>query len=186
MAATNTDSDVAENNPSSLSASLTPTRQSRRRVDHDKNAFWFVCNTKGENDDAPCNNCGFDRCSQNTAKDMMINAQKIHILDENSDPYPTANITSGKSHDINAADVYDHKSCYSQFIYLALEKILRKISMRQRANWGELCATVIKTCMPEKAYVADSIDIIMDTRITRTELKKRLRGEEVLQPGRLS
>ena len=91
VAATNTESDVAENNASSSSASLTPTRQSTRRVDHDKNALCFVCNLKGENDDAPYNNGGLGRCSQNTAKDMLINAQQIHILEENSDLYPAAN-----------------------------------------------------------------------------------------------
>ena len=82
---------MTKNNPSSSPASLTPARQSTRRVDHDKNAFWFVCNTKGENDDAPYNNGGLGRCSQNTAKDMLVNAQQTHILDENSDLYPAAN-----------------------------------------------------------------------------------------------
>ena len=57
---------------------------------------------------------------------MLINAQKTHTLDQNSDLYPAANrllmAKSGKSHDINAADVYDHKSCYSQFIYFARKK----------------------------------------------------------------
>ena len=136
VAATNTESDVAENNASSSSASLTPTRQWTRRVDHDKNALCFVCNTKGENDDAPYNNCGLDRCSQNTAKDMLINAQKTHILDQNSDLYPAANrllmATSGKSHDINAADVHYHKSCYSQFIYFGRKKNPEEISMRPK------------------------------------------------------
>ena len=88
VAATNTESDVSENNPSSSSASLTSTMQSTKRVYRNKNTLCFVCNIKGEKDDTPYNKGGLGRCSQNTAKDMLINAQKIHF----GPPFPTGRV----------------------------------------------------------------------------------------------
>ena len=51
-------------------------------------------------------------------------------------------------------------------------------SLRPRANWGEFCAAFIKTCMPEKIYVAESIDIIMHTydKNRVKEMTQRRRG----------
>ena len=56
----------------------------------------------------------------------MIEAQKIHILNESSHFYTAANcfkeVTSGSAHDIFTADVLYHKSCYNKFIYILLQQ----------------------------------------------------------------
>ena len=91
-----------------------------------ESSLCFVWDTRQENEDAHYNNGGKGRCSLDSSKSKLIEAQKIHILNESSHFYTAANCfkgaRSGSAHDIFTADVLYHKSCYNKFIYILLQQ----------------------------------------------------------------
>ena len=87
-----------------------------------ESSLYFVCDSRQENDDTDSNDGGKGRCSLDSSKSKLIEAQKIQILNESSNFYTAANClkmaTSDTAHDIYAADVLYHKSCCNKFIYI--------------------------------------------------------------------
>ena len=72
------------------SAFSTPARTPRHSSEM-QSSLCFVCDTRQENDDAYYNDGRKGTCSLNLSKTKLIETQKIHILDESSHFYPSAN-----------------------------------------------------------------------------------------------
>ena len=91
-----------------------------------ESSFCFVCDTRQENDDAHYSDGGKGRCSLDSSKSKLIEAQKIRTLNESSHFYIAPNRlkmdTSGSARDTFAADELYHKSCYNKLIYILLQQ----------------------------------------------------------------
>ena len=97
---------------------ITPQRSSTRRSNLIKKCF--VCDIVTDNDNQSFNKGGLARCSQHSALLKLEIAQAQNVKDHNDTLYPAAlrykMAISGSSHDIFAADIHYHKSCYNKFI----------------------------------------------------------------------
>ena len=106
----------------------TPTRELRRKSSHEKVKICFICNTTTAEDDNTFNNRGLGRCSQNSALEKLEKAKANHLNNSISSYHSAAlrfeMATSGEAHDIFAADIYYHKSCYNGFIKFTEEVTL--------------------------------------------------------------
>ena len=85
----------------------------------------LFCFSRQENEDAYYNDGRKGTCSLNLSKAKLIETQKIHILDESSHFYPSANRlkkdTSLPAHDIFSLHVLYHKLCSNKFKYTLLQ-----------------------------------------------------------------
>ena len=133
-----------------LSASSTPAR-TPRHSNVMESSLYFVCDTRQENDDAHYNDGGKGRYSLDLSKSKLTEAQKMHILNESSYFYASANrlkmVTSGSAHDIFATDVLYHKSCYNKFTYILLhQKRKRQQQQEEKDNKNKKEEVIRKFC----------------------------------------
>ena len=76
----------------------------------------FVCIDVRESDDNFYNSGGLARCALNSASANIVRAKDVFLQDENHKFHTAAQrvniLLSGQSHDVHAADIYHHQSCY--------------------------------------------------------------------------
>ena len=133
-----------------LSASSTPAR-TPRHSNVMESSLYFVCDTRQENDEAHYNDGGKGRYSLDLSKSKLTEAQKMHILNESSYFYASANrlkmVTSGSAHDIFATDVLYHKSCYNKFTCILLQqKRKRQQQQEEKDNKNKKEEVIRKFC----------------------------------------
>ena len=78
----------------------------------------FVCQEKRKSDSFPLNQGGLGRCTEERAGDRIKERTSIFLKDEESRFHNAAiklNILLAGSHDIYAANVYYHQSCYLKY-----------------------------------------------------------------------
>ena len=112
---------LEDKTPSAFSA---PARTPRRSNEMES-FLCFVCDTRQQNEDAYYNDGRKGTCSLNLSKAKLIETQKIHILDESSHFYPSANrlkkATSVPDLDIFSLHVLCHKLCSNNLKYILLQ-----------------------------------------------------------------
>ena len=111
---------LEDKTPSAFSA---PARTPRRS--NEMESFLCFCFSRQENEDAYYNDGRKGTCSLNLSKAKLIETQKIHILDESSHFYPSANrlkkATSVPALDIFSLHVLYHKLCSNKFKCILLQ-----------------------------------------------------------------
>ena len=78
----------------------------------------FVCQEKRKSDNFRLNQGGLGRCTEERAGNQIKEHTSIFVKDEDSRFHNAAiklNMLLAGSHDIYAADVYSHQSCYLKY-----------------------------------------------------------------------
>ena len=147
----------------------TPTRELRRKSSHEKVKICFICNTTTAEDDNTFNNKGLGRCSQNTALEKLEKAKANHLNNSISSYHSAAlrfeMATSGAAHDVFAADIYYHKSCYNNFIKFTEEVSLSEHEIVKKEKMDAVLYNFLrylkqKIIMEKNAYLL--IDLLQD------------------------
>ena len=93
----------------------TSSKISVKRKSIDKEKLCFVCQEKRKSNNFLLNQGGLGRCTEERAGNRIRERTSIFLKDEDSRFHNAAiksNILLAGSHDIYAADVYHHQSCY--------------------------------------------------------------------------
>ena len=89
-----------------------------KRKSIDKEKLCFVCQEKRESDNFTLNQGGLGRCKEERAGNRIKERTSIFLKDKDSRFHNAAiklNILLAGSHNIYAADVYYHHSCYLKY-----------------------------------------------------------------------
>ena len=101
----------------------------------------FVCIDVRESDDNSYNSGGLARCALNMFKDVFFQ-------DENHKFHTAAQcvniLLSGQSHDVHAADIYYHQSCYLRFVCNRPKKNVNDDAARDEQSVLTDCFTSIQ------------------------------------------
>ena len=109
------------NSESDMDISLNESTSSKisvKRKSIDKEKLCFVCQEKRKSDNFPLNQGGLGRCTEERAGNRIKERTSIFLKDEDSRFHNAAiklNILLAGSHDIDAAGVYYHQSCYLKY-----------------------------------------------------------------------
>ena len=80
----------------------------------------FICNDQRQSDNNPYGEGGLARCSQKDAANKILDKTNYHMQNKNNKFYLAAKrlnaLLSGASHDIFAADILYHRSCYRNYV----------------------------------------------------------------------
>ena len=80
----------------------------------------FICNDQRQSDNNPYGEGGLARCSQKDAANKILDKTNYHMQNKNNKFYLAAKrlnmLLSGASHDIFAADIFYHRSCYRNYV----------------------------------------------------------------------
>ena len=122
------DRDISLNESTSLKISV-------KRKSIDKEKLCFVCQEKRKSDNFPLNQGGLGRCTEERAGNRIKERTSIFLKDEDSRFHNAAiklQILLAGSHDVYAAKVYHHESCYLKY---AVNKIkYNKIAGNAESN----------------------------------------------------
>ena len=117
-----------------------------KRKSIDKEKLCFACQEKRKSDNFPLNQGGLGRCTEERAGNRIEERTSIFLKDEDSRFHNAAiklHILLEGSHDVYAAEVYHHESCYLKY---AVNKIkYNKIAGNAESNEYEetLCLNIL-------------------------------------------
>ena len=118
----------------------------------------FVCNSKRICDKKSYRQGGLGRCTEDKAAERMLNCKEEYLKDKDGKHFAAANrlqmIISGECHDIFAADVYYHNSCYLNF---AVTPIIQVENERIEENTSDILKDCF--CKIKIKIIRDNMDI---------------------------
>ncbi len=98
----------------------------------------FVCNVKRVVDDNSYHEGGLARCSTKNAADRLIERKETFLKDKACRFFVAARrlniLLSGQTHDIFAADIYYHQSCYIKFAFSPFTKQEKEVDENKKVN----------------------------------------------------
>ena len=119
----------------------------------------FVCIDVRESDDNSYNSGGLVRCALNSASANIVRVKYVFLQDENHKFHTAAQrvniLLSSQSHDVHAADIYYHQSCYLRFVCNRPKKNVRDDAARDEQSVLTDCFTSIQLNIlrDENAYL---------------------------------
>ena len=155
----------------------------------------FVCNEKRSSDKNSFNDGGLGRCTEDRSAHKLVTRKEEYLKDPDHRFYVAANrlqiAISGESHDIFAADIFYHQSCYLRFTTSVMPSSVQAEEDEETAKidvMNEFYGIIRKKNIREKnAYLLNEllkeiIDISEDKDVgcpvgSTSVLKKRLASE---------
>ena len=166
-----------------------------RRISNQKRSKerCFICEEIRECDKRPYNEGGLVRCCEKPTAERLSSKMKEYLLNPESRCYSSALrlqlILSGEAHDIFAADIYYHQSCYIKFAIksyslqgkeivedesnLLLEEFYRKIEIKVLY---ERSAFLLNVLMKDLHAVFEEANLDSPIRETKT-LRRKLESK---------